>query len=262
MHANDCTIDAMTLNLMADGVTTAGFQPWPDRRCVCLKTLPEFAADIIALQECLPVQQRDVIGVFPNHDWSVSDLSGANEILRDAVSKRLGGEFPESGELLILYRRTAFELMDRKEAWLSPTPSRVSVGFGNIAPRSLLALRLLHRASGREFWVANAHLDIRCTEPMAKVAVDILASWIDATVPALWFGDFNAGLRTITADFVRQGGWVAPATTADDYRGERVDHIWHRGSNLQRVDTRVVDSEEYVPALSDHDPVLARFRFE
>lgn len=251
----------MTLNLMAEGVVTVGYEDWEARRAKCGEVLPALGADIVCVQECINRQQTDLIAAHPAHDHATSDLSGADAEFRARFLAVRNFPLPETGELLTLYRRDAFELIERREAWLSQTPERVSTGLGNITPRALLVLRLRHRASRRELWIANTHVDLRCTEPMARVGARLLDGLFDAAAPALWCGDFNAGLSTPAADAVRGHGWTAPQTVADVYRGERVDHLFRRGP-LALLACEVVQSRDYTPPISDHDPVLARFSFD
>jgi endonuclease/exonuclease/phosphatase family metal-dependent hydrolase len=255
-------LDVMTLNLMAAGVPMTGYRDWAGRRSICADILPAIGADIIALQECIHDQQPDMAAALGDFDFVSSDMSGAPAHEKAAFEARSGLRWPDRGEMITFWRRARFDLRERREAWLSPTPGRISVGFGNVSPRALLAVRLLDRRDGREWWVANTHLDLRCPEPMARVAAQVLDEWIAPGMPALFCGDFNSGLSTPVAQVLRDAGWSAPVSSRDTYRGERVDHVWRRGPGLRLLYCAVIESRAYEPMLSDHDPVVARFELD
>lgn len=254
---------ALSFNIQADGVTThVGFPDWPERRDVCARVLPALGADLLAFQECIGTQQRAMRDAFPDFDAALTDWRAIDESIQAPVRARLGRNLPETGELLTLFRRERFELVEHREAFLSPTPERASIGFGNSVPRSILALKLVDRNARRGLWVVNTHLDFRCTEPMARVAIAQLARWLEPDAPALWLGDFNAGLSTPTCACIRAAGFQAPELERDRFRGERVDHVFERGVALIRREYRHIASAAHEPVLSDHDPVLAEFDWE
>jgi endonuclease/exonuclease/phosphatase family metal-dependent hydrolase len=254
-------IRCLSFNVMGDLRPHAGFERWDARRAGCMETIKRAHADLIAVQECLLAQQDDIAAMLPGFERSASDLSGADAAMRSEFRAKIGIEMPATGELLTLFRRDAFECLERRECWLSPTPMRVSTGFGSRAPRSLLALRLRHRASARELWLANTRLDHNCAAAMAGVAVRMLAEWIGAA-PALWPGDFNAGFGSAAAQVISDAGWRAPQMPTHTYRGERTEHIWRRGPALDLGACEVIDSMASEPALSDHDPLIGEFELD
>lgn len=250
-------LTVLTWNVMAQHVVTSGFEDWETRRDAALAWLCRRDADLIALQECVLDQQDDVRASLDGFASACTPIGTLDAGLAEALAERLRGRFPAQGELLSLYRADRFELVEQRTAWLSPTPERPSVGFGNVSPRALLALRLRDTWHARDFWWLNTHIDLRCTEVMAELCVRLADVWLDPSDTAIWCGDFNAGLSTPTGDIIRGGGWHTIATTEDDHRGERVDQIWHRGP-LSIESVEVVDAERFTPALSDHDPVIMR----
>jgi endonuclease/exonuclease/phosphatase family metal-dependent hydrolase len=248
------SIRAISFNLLADLRPHEGFERWPARRDAVGAALVALSADLVAVQECLFAQQDELAARLPGYGAVRCDLSSADAALRAEFRQRVGIELPEGGELMILYRDSGFELVERREAWLSETPERVSFGFGARAPRSLLAVRLRRRADGRTLWVANSRLDHRCPEPMARVGLELLEHWT-AGAAALWLGDFNAGRDSAVGAAIAARGWLAPTLADDAFRGARTEHVWHRG--LELVGARVIDSRAFRPVLSDHDPLLA-----
>lgn len=248
------SIRAISFNLLADLRPHDGFERWPARRDAVGAALVALDADLIAVQECLFEQQDELLARLPGYAAVRSDLSSAAPEVRAEFRRGVGLDLPETGELMILFRERSFELVERREAWLSETPEQVSFGFGARAPRSLLAARLRRRTDDRTLWMANCRLDHRCPGPMAAVALDLLERWIGADA-ALWLGDFNAGRDSAVGAVIAARGWQAPTLPDDAFRGARTEHVWRRGLTL--AGTRVVDSRSYTPVLSDHDPLLA-----
>ncbi len=247
-------IRAISFNVLADLRAHEGFERWPARRDAVGAALLALEPDVIAVQECLFQQQDDLVARLPGYAAVRCDLSSADPEVRAEFRRGVGIELPETGELMVLIRAARFDLVERREAWLSETPERVSLGFGARAPRSLLAARLRRRDDGRTLWVANCRLDHRCPGPMAAVGLDLLDRWTGDD-PALWLGDFNAGRDGAVGTAIAARGWQAPALPDDAFRGARTEHVWRRGLGLTAA--RIVDRCAYTPILSDHDPLLA-----
>lgn len=238
---------------------------WSVRRPVMQACLAEMAPDIMGTQEGLYPQLKDIAADAPDYNWI--------GLGRDGGSR---GEF-----MAIFYRRARFEPMEFDHFWLSDTPNVIaSTNWGNTNRRMTTWVRFRERASGREFYVFNTHLDHALRSAREKGAVLIrqrVQEVVTNNLPVVLIGDFNAEPgKEKTYDLFTEGNffadtWHTAKTRRNDdldtfhnFRGAkkgtfRIDWIFTRGPWECEANEVVVFSRDgQFP--SDHHPVMARLR--
>lgn len=261
-------VPPLTVRAMSFNLRFAATQPpnaWPDRRPVVRQLIEQTAPDIIGTQEGIYAQLRDIATDLPVYDWIGLGREGGNR-----------GEF-----MAVFFRKDRFEPVAFDHFWLSDTPDRIgSITWGHKYQRMATWVRLRERASGREFYVWNTHLDHEvetAREKAAGLIRDRIAA-LDPTVPLLLTGDFNcaAGASRAYEILTRDAGltdtWTMTSTRVHDglntfhnYEpplrdGVRIDWILARGvPTVENVG--IVDFHQGDQFPSDHFPVVADVRF-
>ena len=238
---------------------------WPERRPVMRACIQELAPDVMGTQEGLYPQLKDIASDLPDYDWI--------GLGRDGGSR---GEF-----MAIFYRKSRLEPLEFDHFWLSDTPNVIaSTNWGNTNRRMTTWARFRDRASKREFYVFNTHLDHALRSAREKGALLIrqrVQEVVTNNLPVLLLGDFNAEPgKEKTYDLFLEGGFFADTwTTARTRRNDdldtfhgfkgakkgtyRIDWIFTRGPwECDANEVMVFSRDEQFP--SDHHPVLARLR--
>lgn len=243
---------------------------------------------------------RDVNGV---DIWAMQEVESGEALRVYAEAAKISGHgkwryvLSESGRysdpdrkpdyLGILYRTDLFRHLETAEYHAirsSPDGSR----YGRVNPglRSALFLRLLHRASGTEFYVGTVHLKC-CANGVEKRAhqVGLIVEWIKrADVPVILLGDTNIPIEpgqhaadVTSPAFVKltnDGGliWIEPSnphkTQCSPSFNSMLDQIY-RTANLPATDISAeiqFTGPEYcegdAEGFADHRPVVGQFKFE
>jgi endonuclease/exonuclease/phosphatase family metal-dependent hydrolase len=178
---------------------------------------------------------------------------------------------PNPYELILFYRTAVFESLASGHWWLSPTPERPSIGFGNVAPRAVLWAHLRDSVSRHEFLIFTTHIDHRCTRPMVELCREQFAAFATRGLPLIFAGDFNFNPADANYALLIGDGWrdahdmvAAPEAatflyTMPEIPSGRIDHVLYRGETLTpQAWTRLL-SPDPKKRLSDHDPVYVRF---
>lgn len=266
--ADEPEVKPLKLRVMSFNLRFASTQSpnaWPDRRPVVRELITQAAPDIIGTQEGLYAQLRDIAADLPAYEWI--------GLGRDGGSR---GEF-----MAVFYRKDRFEPVAFDHFWLSDTPDRVgSITWGHKYQRMVTWVRLRERASGREFYMWNTHLDHEVETAREKSAVLIgqRIAALDPAVPLLLTGDFNCAAGASRAYEILTGEarladtWTMAATrqnerlnTFHNYEsplrdGVRID--WILGRGVTSVESAaVVDFQRGNQLPSDHFPVMADVRF-
>jgi endonuclease/exonuclease/phosphatase family metal-dependent hydrolase len=238
---------------------------WPDRRPMVRKVILAESPDVIGTQEGLYQQLKDLGSDLPGYDWI--------GLGRDGGSR---GEF-----MAVFYKRDRFEPVAFDHFWLSDTPQVVgSATWGHSNRRMVTWVRFRDRASGREFYFWNTHLDHEVEPARQKSAALIRERMaaVDADVPLVLAGDFNcpAGASVAFDILTREDGladtWDLAARHVNERfntfngfgapreEGVRIDWILVRGKPLVRY-VEVVTWSENGRFPSDHFPVVAHLTF-
>jgi endonuclease/exonuclease/phosphatase family metal-dependent hydrolase len=273
----------VTFNVLVDWETKAGVPAWEERREAAVKALEEAAPDIVAFQETSPVQMAYFQKALPGYATAgVIPIEGEDRAW-------FTGKFPPMAAIaaagftdaIIFYRKAAFEKLDEGWWWLSSTPEKASMDFGNPFPRAMVWARLNHKATGRELVAVCTHFDNTMPSQvrMAAFSHEKLQPFIRKDLPVIFAGDFNTNQQRGDYEKLVSGGWkdayTASPLASEDGRDDnaptingadgagRIDHIFYHGDALEAVEWHRLDPPvPEVSALSDHIPVFARFRFE
>ena len=151
---------------------SAGFDPWTVRG--------PHEGDIVKAHRC------DLVGLQEPFSWQVNQL---HEFCPGFADRHLRW-YPDA---TAFYLAARFERVGGGHFWLSPSPGRMSRGFGNILPRLVVWLRLRDRASGKTFFWADTHFDN--TSPFQETAAPLFLGKVQelaAGLPVVVTGDFNS----------------------------------------------------------------------
>lgn len=232
---------------------------WDERRDAVRQVIGEMQADIIAFQE----METFVGGHFNTEniqlDWVLEHYPGYSVgAYGDAA------EFPITQP--IIFRTDRFVLRDQGWFFYSETPDEIySRTFNDSYPAFTTWVDLEHRDSGERLVVVNNHFDYgsgRNRRLSAALVAERIEPWLDAGVPTVLLGDFNApsfwspmgSLKKQGLDLLRPAG-----STFHFNRGwnliPAIDHIMinpalNQVNRLQRFDDAY---QGYYP--SDHYPI-------
>lgn len=263
MDRRDPTLCVMTFNLRYAHTEPPNL--WPDRRSVVREVIERWAPDIIGTQEGQYGQLTDLEHDLPAHAWIGLGREGGSH-----------GEF-----MAVFYRKDRFTSLEFDHFWLSDTPERIgSRTWGNFYHRMVTWVRFRDRATNREFYLVNTHLDHEvqpAREKSAELILQRIAAF-DAALPVILVGDFNAdaGANRVYDLLVKDGGfsdtWRAaghaepPFGTYHAWAGAegaagraRIDWILARGP-VRALSSEIVTYARDGRYPSDHFPVVARIR--
>jgi len=256
---NSPSIKVMSFNLRYASDTPPN--AWGQRLPVMVACLEKSDPDLIGTQEGLYRQLKDLERELPQFAWI--------GLGRDGGSK---GEF-----MAVFYKKSRFEPVAFDHYWLSDTPDVVaSTTWGNTNRRMVTWVRFKEKASGREFYFQNTHLDHAIQPAREKAAELILKKQadLDPALPTLLVGDFNAyagrnkAYSILVGDSLYKDSWQ----TARERRGPvvftftgfekiiegdgRIDWILHKGPvDVDWVEIDTFKQGDQWP--SDHFPVVA-----
>ena len=170
----------MTFNIRY-GLADDGENRWEERKSLVIDRIKSFDPDLLGMQECRDDFQAEFI------------KSNLQEYEFHGVRRAHDGE--TALEMApVLFKKSAFQLIQKGCFWLSETPNIVgSKSWGATFPRTGTWVELTHIESGRSLFFLNTHFDY---EPSAiGESARVLREWIDQNVqehPVLVTGDFNA----------------------------------------------------------------------
>jgi len=177
----DLEVKVMTFNLRY-GSANDGDNHWLKRRQLVFDLISNSDVDVIGLQEAMKFQMDQILESAP--------------VYRSVGVGRDDGK--EKGEFSnILYNSHRYRVAAWDTFWLSDTPGAPgSVTWGNACTRICTWARLIHKATGRSFYVYNLHLD-HVSQPSREKSAVLVANEISSRThsndPFLLTGDFNAG---------------------------------------------------------------------
>ena len=268
---NPNEIRVMTFNVKVDIEEAPSV--WQERKDLCATVVKDAMPDIVGFQETSPNQLAFFQGVLSGYG-TVGNLKLTPEEL-----DYLGARFPPVKQFgiktytdaILMYREDAYEKLDEGYWWQSPTPEKLSVGFGNFFPRIAVWARLKHKATGRELVVVDTHFDNTspAQEHMAKLSHEQIEPFLNEGLPVLFVGDFNTSPARETYAVLTSGAWndsymASPQASENGRdnnvtttRSSRIDHIFYHGDALRATHWTRFESPDPDKRLSDHFPVLA-----
>ena len=234
---------------------------WKDRLPRMLRTIRENKFDLIGTQETLP--------------RAIGDLkSGLN-----FESFGVGRDKKKSDEHnVVLYDPERFSVVSQETFWLSPTPEQAgSSGWDSSLPRICTWGLLQDRKTGKQFVIANTHLDHQSSIARLQgvnVILTRLAPMIDK-YPFILTGDFNSTADDMPARRIRNvlrdardvsesDHYGAGDETFHDFKENRMERSHRKPIDFIFVNNRVrvlshgtiMDFRDGL-ASSDHFPVTA-----
>lgn len=233
----------LSLNLRYDNPAD-GAHCWSRRRAAVGEYLQELSADLVAFQEVLPGQRRDLDRLLPGYrSYGVCrDLKGLDE-------------------QCCWYVKDPWWFAEATTFWLSAEPQKVSRGWDAMLPRTCCLARI-QGAQGQSFWAANVHLD-HAGQRARREGLELVARrLIEKDMPALLVGDFNE------PDLWSRGGALADWTDCQSQQGlahQGTYHGFQGGVGGPRIDAILASAHwklshfqlDLRPELSDHYPLWA-----
>ncbi len=255
-------LTVVSFNVLVDFGSHPEVPSWKKRRELCVNMLRRAKADLIGLQETSPGQLRYLLEQLPKY-------------AAHYYQKREGD--PGYPDATLLYDKEKFEALETGHWWLSPTPERVSTGFGNALPRIVVWAKLRHKPTKRELYFFDTHFDNSrpSQTKMAALCEELMAPFRESGLPIVFVGDFNTDQNR--GDYLKltSGGWhdsyLASEKASEDGRddhvptfrnGTRIDHIFYYGPGGSALNWERLDTPNPKIPLSDHFPIRAQLRFE
>ena len=169
----------ISLNLRKD-TWKDGDNCWSNRKESIVDFIKREQPHVMCMQEVMPHMYKYLLHELGEvyTGYGVSCFTGIN--LKYSLNT-LGNA--------IIYDKHKYELVSSGKFYLSPTPNRVSCGWGSSEPRTCIYVELYDKKSDRKFYVYNTHLDHVSNEARQE-SVKLIASNIK-NVDTYLMGDFN-----------------------------------------------------------------------
>ncbi len=261
-------IGVMTFNVLCS-FCDGSYDPWIERLDYIGDVFKRHDPDLIGVQELTPIG-NDVEQILEQAPGYKALYFDGDPIYPDA---------------LILYRSERYELKERGDYWLSPTPDKpYTAGFADGAQFNRLVVWGIFedKTTGDRLYFANTHFDNNTPsqEKSAPLLKERTAPHVDDQ-PVLVVGDFNSkpdskayGILTdATGGFSLKNSHDRSRTVSAEsnltappaYPFEtHIDHIFTAGAadawdvEQWTVDQYVYGDDDKFP--SDHYPIYARFK--
>jgi endonuclease/exonuclease/phosphatase family metal-dependent hydrolase len=187
-------IKVMSFNIRY-GLANDGENHWNNRKSLALARIQAFGPDLLGLQECRDDSQADFVRLsLPGYHFLGIHRGGPGDTALEMAP--------------LLFRRSAFTLLDTGCFWLSETPENPgSKSWGSAYPRTVTWARLACQPTGAVLTYVNTHFDF---EPAAAIDgnAKVLHQWLDllrGETPLIVTGDFNtdresSAYRLLTSD--------------------------------------------------------------
>ncbi|MBN1974260.1 MAG: endonuclease/exonuclease/phosphatase family protein [Sedimentisphaerales bacterium] len=254
----DC-IKAMTFNVRTgyawwlDGWT---FNHWDNRRNIVIDTIADNAADVIAMQEGVHFQLKELQQALPQYSkYATGRIDGKNK-----------GE-----TCAIFYRNDRFELVDSGTFWFSKKPEKAgSKNWGNLFARICSWVLLLDKTNHTSFYVYNVHLD-NWSQRSREKSVRLLAKRIadrDTKDPFILMGDFNMEIDNPAMKYLEQirnqDSFAAMVNTWQSvHPDESRTGTYHKFSGSQtcaKIDhISISESAKTIDSIIDHHKLNGRY---
>ncbi|WP_169795374.1 endonuclease/exonuclease/phosphatase family protein [Kribbia dieselivorans] len=148
---------------------------------------------VSAIAALLHAERPTILGTQDVFNHQLSDIADALPVSYDMVGSGSTDGLTQGPYDALFYDRDRLDLRAHRQVWLSDTPATPgSCTWGNREPHVVVTALLRDRCSGREFLVANTHLDADSEWSRLKaMRVLVALATREPTVPVLLIGDFN-----------------------------------------------------------------------
>jgi len=176
-------VTVVSANVRCYTAGDTGERNWYYRAPYLVRTLIDANADIIGLQEAMPVHYKCIAPALQGYG--------------SFIDYRQGGKNPEGCP--IFYNLSKFELLRKGTFWLSKTPEKKSKSWGAACYRICSYAVLKQKSDGKELAVFNTHLDHVSEEARIngiRLILQMLTEF--GGMPCVLMGDLNAFESSVT----------------------------------------------------------------
>ena len=256
-------VKVVSFNIRVDSRDEHG---WDCRREAAARMVGEERPTVMGLQEAQPHQITYLAKNCPDYAWY--------GLGRDTGRVPAATDSYAAEECMAIFWRTAdAELLDKGTFWLSETPDKVSYGWDADYRRTAAWCRFRLKATGKEFFYMNTHLDNKgpqAREQSIRLIVEQLAELNAAGSTAFLTADFNsstssaifAPLRSVLTDARTHAPAADTGGTYNAWgtKSTVIDHIFYKKAAPSGFN--VLRRNYGVTYISDHYPVEAIFRVQ
>lgn len=200
---------------------------WDARKEICAEIILKQNADIICCQEVYDAQFNYLLDKLPGYQWS--GMRGKKALKRDPFH-------------VIFFRKDRFEKITSGGYWLSEKPHVPgSRSWNSVGVRMAEWLRLVEKASNKEFRIINTHLDHISQLARVEQAKMILedAEAYPKTFPQIVTGDFNADMNNPCVKLFLDAGWIDSYAAVHGNEDPGFTFHGFRGPDYEKVASRV-----------------------
>ena len=261
-------IDAVAFNIRFDNPKD-GENAWPNRKEMVGKWIESESPDVIGLQEALRHQINDIKKV-------------ATAYSEYGVGRDDGKSRGEHCTILYLKKRFTLDKKDCGTFWFSDTPEKIaSKSWGNEIPRICTWARLIHKKTGKGFYLYNVHYDHQSQSSRigaSNLIIERISNRKQSNEPIILMGDFNAAEKNPAITVFKED----PLKLVDTFRvvkpdekmvktfhgfrggsfmGGKIDHVFILPKTAKVRSAEIVRFNKDERYLSDHYPVRAKLSF-
>lgn len=261
-------IDAVAFNIRFDNPKD-GENAWPNRKEMVGKWIESESPDVIGLQEALRHQINDIKKV-------------ATAYSEYGVGRDDGKSRGEHCTILYLKKRFTLDKKDCGTFWFSDTPEKIaSKSWGNEIPRICTWARLIHKKTGKGFYLYNVHYDHQSQSSRigaSNLIIERISNRKQSNEPIILMGDFNAAEKNPAITVFKE----EPLKLVDTFRvvkpdekmvktfhgfrggsfmGGKIDHVFILPKTAKVRSAEIVRFNKDTRYLSDHYPVRAKLSF-
>lgn len=261
-------IDAVAFNIRFDNPKD-GENAWPNRKEMVGKWIESESPDVIGLQEALRHQINDIKKV-------------ATAYSEYGVGRDDGKSRGEHCTILYLKKRFTLDKKDCGTFWFSDTPEKIaSKSWGNEIPRICTWARLIHKKTGKGFYLYNVHYDHQSQSSRigaSNLIIERISNRKQSNEPIILMGDFNAAEKNPAITAFKE----EPLKLVDTFRvvkpdekmvktfhgfrggsfmGGKIDHVFILPKTAKVRSAEIVRFNKDERYLSDHYPVRAKLSF-
>lgn len=256
-------LKVMTYNIKYDNINDT-VNNWNDRKESMVKLIRHYEPIIFGMQEALHHQVAYIDSALSNYSYV--------GVGRDDGEEK--GEFSP-----IYYDHTKLQILKSNTFWLSPTPSKVSVGWDAAMERICTYALFEDKSNHAKFYVFNTHFDHignLARQNSAQLILEKIKEINDKQYPVVLMGDLNLGPEEAPILYIKskmddgkditQQIFYGPKGTFNGFDprmklDRRIDYIFVKGFKVQsyiHIDDRMENNKH----ISDHLPVLANLEKE